>query len=351
MQNPLWGDVKTEWTHESLGFFLDEDLVASCLVLYRALPVPSRIPYFGQVTLAYVSGGPVVNEDADAFAVIESLVEYLKKRHVFQLRLGMAGDVETWDNATVRAAMKSGVAEHLMDVEHEISYKMLALQSRLLRIGFKQPQVQEGFGIGQPVFQARIPLSKTVDETLKRMNQTSRSETRKSMKTGLSIHRGSQWIPQFHELYVQTAKREDFTPRPMSYFTHMVKTLNASEIADVEVLVATYENTPLAGAIAIRQGEFAWYPYGGSSIEHRNLHAPRALQLAQITDAVNSGCTWYDLGGVSGSLKKSGPTSGLMQFKTAMGSDIIKTHGEWVLPLNKPLSTLFDAYMESRSRR
>ena len=54
LQTPAWGEVKTEWGHESLGWFDGADLVGAALVLYRALPRTRR-------ALAYLPEGPVVD--------------------------------------------------------------------------------------------------------------------------------------------------------------------------------------------------------------------------------------------------------------------------------------------------
>ena len=38
LQTPAWGEVKSEWRRESLGWFDGGDLVGAGLVLYRQLP-------------------------------------------------------------------------------------------------------------------------------------------------------------------------------------------------------------------------------------------------------------------------------------------------------------------------
>jgi vancomycin resistance protein VanK len=55
LQVPEWGDVKSGWRQESLGWFDGQRLVGAGLVLYR--PVP-RLP---QRSLAYLPEGPDID--------------------------------------------------------------------------------------------------------------------------------------------------------------------------------------------------------------------------------------------------------------------------------------------------
>src|SRR3954462_14853227 len=71
LQTPAWGRVKSEWRHESLGWFRDasslgssthegggQELVGVGLVLYRRLPRLERY-------LAYLPEGPVIDWSTD----------------------------------------------------------------------------------------------------------------------------------------------------------------------------------------------------------------------------------------------------------------------------------------------
>ena len=348
LQNPHWGEVKSEWRNESVGIYHKDDLVGASLILYRPLPVVNKIPVIGNLSLAYISEGPVVNADVHISDVLPALTSYVKKTGAFELRLGLPETVRRWDADVVRKALKDDQYEHLMELQADVDYRQISIESDMVRAGFKEPSIEEDFGNGQPMFQARVPIESDAESVLMRMNQTSRSETRKSLKQGLIIKRGASLVHDFHSLYVMTAEREQFTPRPVSYFERLLEVFDRSEIAHAEVIVAYHEDIPLAAALTIRQGDFLWYLYGGSSAEHRKMYASRAVQWEMITDAVKYGCKWYDLIGVPGSLKANGKTSGLTMFKTAVGADVVQTHGEWSRPLIKPLSLAFNAYLNRR---
>ena len=54
LQTPAWGDVKSEWECESLGWFADHQLVGAGLLLLRKIP---KLPkWFG-----YLPEGPLLN--------------------------------------------------------------------------------------------------------------------------------------------------------------------------------------------------------------------------------------------------------------------------------------------------
>ncbi|MGH3356533.1 MAG: peptidoglycan bridge formation glycyltransferase FemA/FemB family protein, partial [Nocardioidaceae bacterium] len=59
LQTPAWGEVKSEWRRESIGWYDDDErLVGVALVLYRQLPRLRRY-------LAYLPEGPVIDWATD----------------------------------------------------------------------------------------------------------------------------------------------------------------------------------------------------------------------------------------------------------------------------------------------
>ena len=86
LQTPAWGRVKSEWRHESLGWYdgtgNDAELVGAGLVLYRQLP---RLKRF----LAYLPEGPVLDWSTDRLGDwLAPMAAYLKERGAFGIRMG-----------------------------------------------------------------------------------------------------------------------------------------------------------------------------------------------------------------------------------------------------------------------
>ena len=61
------------------------------------------------------------------------------------------------------------------------------------------------------------------------MNQQWRRNIKKAAKQGVevSVGSGAADLKAFHDLYVHTARRDHFTPRPLSYFETMFAALRS----------------------------------------------------------------------------------------------------------------------------
>nr|WP_179543036.1 peptidoglycan bridge formation glycyltransferase FemA/FemB family protein [Nesterenkonia xinjiangensis] len=357
LQNPRWPQVKTDWRGESLGAFDGDRLVAATLVLHRRLPLPSAVPVLGRKSLAYLAEGPVFDaEEVALSALLPAIVDHLKGQGAFLIRMGLPGVTRRWAAQDVRRALAAGEHTVISELEPlQVDDGAVAVRAELEGLGWEPPQESEEFEAGQPQFQARIPLTDEeggpldVDAVLARMDQTSRRQTRKSTRSELVITTGGEEdLPAWQALYAETAERDDFTGRPLSYFQRMFRELNAAEDTECTLYFAHHEDALLAAAIYVRQGKFAWYVYGASSSQERKRYAPRALQLRQIEDALAAGCRWYDLGGLSPSLDPEYPLAGLTRFKTTMGADVVQTYGEWDYPVNRLLTRAFTLYMARR---
>ncbi len=364
LQNPQWPAVKIDWRGESVGLFAADELIGAALVLYRRLPVPALVPYLGRRCLAYMAEGPVVDFAAHpAQTVLPPLIRYLKTQGAFLVRMGLPGEVRRWEAATVRKALSAGEHSRLAELTAaEEDRQAATLHAQLQQLGWQPPQTEADFDAGQPQFTARIPLEpaqpeadpeedleRRVEAALARMDSTSRRQTRKSTRSELSFSTaGAEQLDAWQALYEETAQRDDFLLRPKEYFQRMFAALDGQPDTECTLHLAHWNGTLLAAAIYIRQGKAAWYAYGASSSQERKRYAPRGLQLQQLRQALQAGCTWYDLGGISPSLDPEHPLAGLTRFKTTMGADAVETHGEWDLPLNRPLAAAFKAYMARR---
>lgn len=350
LQNPAWAPVKSEWRAQSLGVHRGDRLVGAALVLGRPLPVPARIPVLGRAFLAYVADGPVLDEGVELVDALEPLVAELKRQGAFLVRMGPPGVVRRWDADVVRKALPDPGKTMLTDLPCEVSEDALRTQQALKDAGWTAPEVSADFAAGQPMFQARIPLEGIdVEGWLARMSGSSRKRTRRSTRNGLDIvTAGPDRLDDWDRLNDETAERDHFTGRPQDYFAGIIRHLGSSPIADVTFYIAEHEGEPVAAAFHFQQGQMAWRPYSASSQRERQRDAPRLLQLTQVEAAIAAGCLWLDLGGVSGSVDQGHKLSGLTEFKTTQGADIVQTHGEWDLPLNRPLAKAFELYMARR---
>jgi lipid II:glycine glycyltransferase (peptidoglycan interpeptide bridge formation enzyme) len=184
------------------------------------------------------------------------------------------------------------------------------------------------------------------------MNQLWRRNIRKADKSGVVVSAGgSADLKAFHDLYAHTAERDQFTPRPLSYFQTMYDALGAEGPGRITLWLAHHEGDLVAATIAVRVGTHAWYSYGASSTDKREVRGSNAVQWAMIRDAIDHGAEVYDLRGITDTLDPDDAHVGLIQFKVGTGGEAVENVGEWDLPLNRVLYRGFELYLTRRAGR
>jgi lipid II:glycine glycyltransferase (peptidoglycan interpeptide bridge formation enzyme) len=351
LQTPAWGRVKSGWTCESVGWFdADDRLVGAALVLLRQLPKVRRC-------LAYLPEGPVIDWEADDLgAWLDPLVRHLRGRGAFGVRMGPPVVLSRWNAAAVKDGIADDAVQRLTQVPPtERSRAGARVVSQLHHLGWRPQSVAGGFAAGQPQFVFQLPLrdadgkQRTEDDLLKGMNQQWRRNIKKADKAGVEVTLGdASDLPAFHELYVHTAGRDGFTPRPLSYFEAMQAALSAEEHDRFRLHLAHHEGDLVAATIAIRVGEHAWYSYGASSTDKRDVRGSNAIQWAMVRGALAAGAAVYDLRGITETLEADDPHVGLIRFKVGTGGEAVELAGEWDLPVNRLLYAAFAAYLRRR---
>jgi lipid II:glycine glycyltransferase (peptidoglycan interpeptide bridge formation enzyme) len=356
LQTPAWGEVKSEWRRESIGWFRDSrsapsssvdsstqglrggELVGVGLVLYRQLPKVKKY-------LAYLPEGPVIDWSTD------TLSDWLAPM-----------------TTHLRDAVKQGVADDGVRTLGEVppderSQDGARVVSQLQELGWRLQGAEGGFAAGQPRYNFQIPLRHRVDgedgavagdprsedDVLKGMNQQWRRNIKKAAKSGVEVTEGSEEeLKAFHDLYVHTAERDGFTPRPLGYFQTMFRALLAEEPDRIKLFLARHEGDLVAATIWVRVGGHTWYSYGASSTEKRDVRGSNAAQWAMIQASLAAGADVYDLRGITDTLDPDDPHIGLIQFKVGTGGEAVEYAGEWDLPLSPLLYKAFALYMARR---
>ena len=344
--------MKSEWRNESLGFFRGADLVGVALVLYRQLPRLKRY-------LAYLPEGPVIDWTGDDLDVwLAPLTAHLRAQGAFAVRMGPPVVTRRWSADQVKAGIADESVRRLGDVPPlERTQTGARVVAQLHEQGWKLQSVEGGFSAGQPQFNFQIPLvtrdddprPRTEAEVLAGMNQQWRRNIKKADKSGVEVTLSDATdLKAFHDLYVHTAERDHFTPRPLSYFQTMFDALSAEHEDRIQLWLARHEGDLVAATIAIRVGTHAWYSYGASSTEKRDVRGSNAVQWAMIQHAMEAGAEVYDLRGITETLDADDSHVGLIQFKVGTGGEAVEYAGEWDLPLNRPLYKAFQLYLARR---
>jgi len=354
LQTPGWAKVKAEWRAEHLAWVDDSgQTVGAALVLYRKLPRLNRF-------LAYLPEGPVIDWSTDRLGDwLRPLVTHVKGQGAFAVRIGPPVVTRRWSAAQIKDGIADPDVRRLGQVPPlDRSAAGARVVAQLHELGWRHQTAEGGFAAGQPQFVYQIPLtwtdgagphSHTEESLLKGMNQLWRRNIKKAAKEGVEVATGTKDdLKAFHDLYVHTAERDHFTPRPLRYFEVMYDALNEDAPDRLKLWLARHQGDLVAATLGVRVGTHCWYSYGASSTEKREVRGSNAVQWAMICDALASGAEVYDLRGITDTLDADDSHVGLIQFKVGTGGEAVEYAGEWDLPINRVLYKAFQVYLARR---
>ena len=293
-QSLEWGEIKTNWKKEVI---LAEDeqknIIGSLCVWIR------KIPIFGNIM--YSSRGPVCN--IHDMAVLKQLTdgakELAKKYNAFVLR-----------------------------IEPDILSSDQDFRNVITGLGYKIKDDAKNFREEiQPRYVFRLNIKdKTEDEIFAGFHQKTRYNVRLAKRKGVEIKEGTKEdLKDFHKIMVETGSRDGFIIRSLDYFERMY---DCMEPKHMKLLMAYYNNEPIAGTIPIFYGNKTWYLYGASSNEHRNLMPNYLLQWEMIKYSIENKKDMYDFRGVVGIVDESHPQYGLYRFKKGFNAEFTEFLGE-----------------------
>ncbi len=349
LQLPCWAEVKSGWKSKSVGWFDERKLVCVGLILIRNIPKTKW-------SLFYLPEGPVLDPDYAKNVVdwLTPLRDFAKESGAFNLKLGPQVTINTWSASTIKSAISDNIYRQFKDVDPDRMNPFgIEIGTKLRNLGGIQIETDgEGFGDVQPRFVFAIDVQdKSDEELLASFSQEWRRNIKKAEKSEVKVRQATfSNLETFHTLYKETAKRDKFTPRPLSYFKQMWKSLNenSNNLAEMRLYIAEQENICHAACLWVRVGKHVWYTYGASSTSGRELRPSNAIQWQMMRDARDAGASIYDMRGIAATLNEKSPLFGLLRFKIGTGGKVIQYVGEWDFVL-KPL--IYKAFRVALARR
>lgn len=149
----------------------------------------------------------------------------------------------------------------------------------------------------QPTHNWILTTDKSEEELLSGMKSKVRYNINLASRKGVVVKEvGKDQLLDFFKLMMETAGRNSFRLHPQSYYIHMWEALAPKHI---KLLLAFYENQPVAGLLLTVFGGTATYLHGGSSQKYKEVMAPFLLHWEAIKLAKSLGCTAYDFGGIA----------------------------------------------------
>ena len=147
----------------------------------------------------------------------------------------------------------------------------------------------------QPPRTIIVDIKGSEAEILSRMKQKTRYNIRLAEKKGINVRAWND-MDAFYQMMLVTGGRDSFGVHSLEYYKRAYELLHPGRMA--EILVAEYQDKPLAALFVARNGNRAYYLYGASTDEERNRMPTYLLQWEAMKWAKARGCEEYDLWGV-----------------------------------------------------
>jgi lipid II:glycine glycyltransferase (peptidoglycan interpeptide bridge formation enzyme) len=250
LQTGEWGELKSAFDWGAARMVVGN---SGAQILFRKLPLG--------FTFAYVPKGPVLETDSTAlnegfWAELDNLCKH--RRSIF-----CKIELDAWEDGQFIPALDS--------FSHLSQYNVQPPRTIVVDIGGSEEQI------------------------LARMKQKTRYNIRLAAKKGVTV-RSWDDIPGFYRMMQITGGRDNFGVHSLDYYRRAYELFHPQGAA--ELLLAEFEGRPLAALMVFTRGNRAWYMYGASTDEERNLMPAYLLQWEAMRWARARGAWEYDLWGV-----------------------------------------------------
>lgn len=280
LQSWAWGELKGRfgWRPVRLAVGDGGRLRAGAQVLLR------RLPYR---CLAYVPRGPVLEpSDGEAGHALLAALHATARRH---RALALKVEPTALDNAeAARWWQAQGFAGDARPI--------------------------------QPRSTIIVDLRPDEEAILAQMNPKSRYAIRTAMRREVAVRQGAASdVAVFVDLLGQTSRRQGFQVHTAEYYETAYDLFEPA--GRVALLLAYYQDEPLAGLMALAFGKQAIYMFGASSERERARNPNHLLQWEAMRWAKAQGCTAYDLWGITDSERpgQGAGLKGVTHFKAGFG--------------------------------
>ena len=359
LQSASWAKVKDNWDNERIGFYKNNQLVASASILIKPLPL--------SMTMLYIPRGPIMDyQDQELLHfVLTSLKKFAKTKKALFIK---------FDPSLFLVQNQSGE-------ERQDNPKTLDLINNLQKAGAiwlgRTELLDETI---QPRFQANIYKDNFSEELL---SKSTRQAIRTARNKGIQVQfGGKELLDDFSALMKKTENRKSIHLRGQDYYQKLLDTypehsyitlasidLNerleslqdqkvkaekeASKFTEKtkpgkiennkqeqkrlqeemnflsEKIAQGTTNVPLSGTLVLEYGATSENIYAGMDEEYRRYQPALLTWYETAKHAFDRGADWQNMGGVENDLD-----GGLYHFKSKFNPTIEEFVGEFNLPTN-----------------
>jgi lipid II:glycine glycyltransferase (peptidoglycan interpeptide bridge formation enzyme) len=187
-----------------------------------------------------------------------------------------------------------------------------------------------------------LDLTKSEDELLKSFHSKTRYNIRLAQKKGVTVREESNnnGFEEFSKLYFETTKRQKYFGHNYQYHKTVWNNLK-NKIS--HILIAYYNNIPLAAYQLWYLDGVIYYVYGGTSELHRNLMASNLLMWEAIKLGKKLGATKFDMwGSLEPNYDPNDPWSGFTRFKEGYATKFTEFIGSYDLVINPLIYKIYN---------
>ncbi|MDU1525405.1 MAG: peptidoglycan bridge formation glycyltransferase FemA/FemB family protein [Lactococcus lactis] len=360
LQTPSWRNVKDEWKSEFLGFTEkgETELLASCLVLTRSLPLGFK--------MCYIPRGIIMDYSDDELLsfVVLKLKEYGKKEKALFIKFDPLIEENSEGKRLIEKLTLLGVAyggrtkeihetiQFRFDAtiyKDDYSYEKLSkkFNSRLNKAKKAFPEIK----IGQEEYSEDFARLMTLTETRKVINLRDKAYFEKILaafpKNSAIVIVYSNVKELLDEVKTETLKLskriKDISNEKKKVLLEHQLLEKKAEVNDLEQIIKTSgEIVPSAGNLIIYYGEKSYNLYTGMDDAFKKYYVSYLSWDESIKYSFLKGALMHDMGGVEAD------SGGLRSFKKMFNPSFKEYVGEFDIPTNRLLYPLIKRLYKMR---
>lgn len=187
-----------------------------------------------------------------------------------------------------------------------------------------------------------LDLNNGEDLLIQMMKPKTRYNVRLAQKKGVVVKEVSNetGFKTFIGLYLDTCRRQHYFGHDLTYHKAIWDKLKGKM---AHILIAYYDNLPLAAYEVFLFNGILYYTYGGTSELHRNLMASNLLMWELIRFGKNNNAGKLDMwGSLPPGYNETHPWAGFTRFKEGYGATFVQMVGSYDLVINRPLYFMYN---------
>jgi len=187
-----------------------------------------------------------------------------------------------------------------------------------------------------------LDISQDEKTLLSNLHHKHRYNIKYAKKSGVSVEKAESGkdFDVFFNLLKETSDRQKYYIHPKAYFQKIWQILGKNDICNI--LTAKYKSEPLVSWMLFTYEDIIYYPYGGSTVKHKNLHPSCLIGWETILLGKKKGCKTFDMWGASENPDdKFDPWHGFTNFKLKYGGKHVEYINSYDLILNEPAYSAF----------